>query len=277
MKSVSVAALFVLLFRFMQPAAADCMAQSGTQSMPLLELYTSEGCSSCPPADKWLSGLAGDGESARKVVPLAFHVDYWDYIGWKDHYAKSSYSERQRWVKALGGSTFVYTPQTTLNGKDFRGWAQASRFNHALETARNKAARASITIKINTIGISKAGAKANVEVSAYASQLADAKRADAYIAIYENKLKSQVNAGENSGRQLQHDYVVRELHGPYPLNVKISAANNPPLKTATDSHWQHSLALGPEWKNRDIGVAAFVQDRTNGEVLQALSLQACLD
>jgi len=267
MKPVPVAALFTLLFSVIQPAVADCMAKSGKQSVPLLELYTSEGCSSCPPADKWMSSLAANGYDSSKVVPLAFHVDYWDYIGWKDHYAKASYSERQRKVNALGGSTFVYTPQTTLNGKDFRGWVQASRFNDALATAQNKAARASITIGISTIAIGSVGDKATVEVIANSTQAEDAKRADAYIAIYENKLKSEVNAGENSGRQLRHDYVMRELYGPYRLDET----------TAADGKLQQSFALGPQWKNRDIGIAAFVQNRTSGEVLQALSLKACLE
>lgn len=272
MKSVAVTVVFPLLFSLIQPAVADCMAQSGKQSLPLLELYTSEGCSSCPPADKWLSGLAGKGGSTSQVVPLAFHVDYWDYIGWKDHYAKASYSERQRWVNALGGSTFVYTPQTTFNGKDFRGWAQQSRFNDALESSRNKAARASLTIAMAT-----SGGQAHVEVSASTVQPDDAKRADAYVAIYENKLKSEVNAGENSGRQLRHDYVVRELYGPYKLDEKTSGVKTPDIKIQSGARWQQRLALGPEWKNRDIGIAAFVQNRSNGEVLQALSLKACLD
>ena len=262
MKPVPVAALFTLLFSVIQPAVADCMAKSGKQSVPLLELYTSEGCSSCPPADRWISSLAAKGYDSSKVVPLAFHVDYWDYIGWKDRYAKASYSERQRKVNALAGSTFVYTPQITLNGRDLRGWAQQSRFNDALDTARNKAARASINI-----GITNTGDKANVEVSTSTAKEEDAKHVDAYIAIYENKLKSEVNAGENSGRQLRHDYVVRELYGPYRLDEA----------TATDGKLQQSFALGPQWKNRDIGVAAFVQTRTSGEVLQALTLKACLD
>jgi hypothetical protein len=72
--------------------AAECSAKSGLEIVPLLELYTSEGCSSCPPADKWLGDIK---LSAKKVVPLAFHVDYWDYIGWKDQFAKSEYSDRQ--------------------------------------------------------------------------------------------------------------------------------------------------------------------------------------
>lgn len=78
--------------------AAKCSAKSGAQTVPLLELYTSEGCSSCPPADKWLSGLKPD---PKKFIPLAFHVDYWNYIGWKDKFSKAEYSDRQRKMPLL--------------------------------------------------------------------------------------------------------------------------------------------------------------------------------
>jgi len=105
--------------------AAECSAKSGTQSTPLLELYTSEGCSSCPPADKWMSSIAGSGFTADKVVPLAFHVDYWDYIGWKDRFGKAEYSNRQRQAAKHDFAAFVYTPQVMLNGTDFRDWQQS--------------------------------------------------------------------------------------------------------------------------------------------------------
>ncbi len=85
--------------------------------MQLLELYTSESCSSCPPLDKWMSGINAD-----KVTPLALHVDYWDYIRWKDQFSKAEYSDRQRKTAAFGGAGFVYTPQFVMNGRDFKGW-----------------------------------------------------------------------------------------------------------------------------------------------------------
>ena len=103
--------------------AAECSAKSGANTVPLLELYTSEGCSSCPPADKWMSGINND-----KVTPLAFHVDYWDYIGWKDKFSKAEYSDRQRKGAAFAGAGFVYTPQFVMNGRDFKGWDN-SRLN----------------------------------------------------------------------------------------------------------------------------------------------------
>ncbi len=122
--------------------AAECSAKSGVKSVPLLELYTSEGCSSCPPADKWLSNLK---PSPDKLIPLAFHVDYWDYIGWKDRFSKAEYSDRQRKTAAFGGAGFVYTPQFVFNGRDFRGWDN-SRINEAIEQQQKLTSRANLVL-----------------------------------------------------------------------------------------------------------------------------------
>ena len=237
--------------------AAECSAHSGAQSVPLLELYTSEGCSSCPPADKWLSSIAGSGFGPDKVVPLAFHVDYWDYIGWKDRFARPDFSTRQRQVAAIGRSSFVYTPQVMLNGGDFRGW-QSSRFGLSIDNSLKQPARANLELSLAP----QASGEITVKASAQTVKAEDRKNADVYIAVYENKLKSNVSAGENNGRLLEHDYVVREWFGPYKLDEK-------------DGAWQRSLSLKSNYKGRDAGVATFVQNRKNGEVLQALSLPFC--
>ena len=95
------------------PAAsmADCDARSGAQTAALVELYTSEGCSSCPPADRQLSMLRESLAADANFVPLALHVDYWDYIGWKDSYARTAFGERQQWLVNLHRQTSMYTPQ----------------------------------------------------------------------------------------------------------------------------------------------------------------------
>ena len=112
--------------------AAGCTASSGPNRAVLLELYTSEGCSSCPPADQWISQIAAHGFSADRVIPLALHVDYWDYIGWQDKYAKSVFSARQRDQAALWRYSTVYTPQVMLNGQDFRSWSNGARFEETV-------------------------------------------------------------------------------------------------------------------------------------------------
>ena len=110
----------------MPALAAQCAAQSGSRTVALVELYTSEGCDSCPPADRWLSSLSAQGHTPDKVVPLSLHVDYWDYIGWKDPYAKREFATRQRKLADLKRAKVIYTPQVLLQGQDFRQIGRAS-------------------------------------------------------------------------------------------------------------------------------------------------------
>ena len=251
--------VFSLINLAIQPAiAAECSAKSGLVTVPLLELYTSEGCSSCPPADKWLGGLKPD---TSKFTPLAFHVDYWDYLGgkdrgWKDKFSKAEYSDRQRKTAAFGGAGFVYTPQFVMNGRDFKGWDH-SRLREQIERSQNVASRANLTLNV----VTEAGGDIILQASAQAVKPTDAKYSDIFIAIYENKLVSQVKAGENSGSTLKHDYVVREFFGAF----QISNQNT----------FNKNFTLKPEWKTRDGGAVVFVQNSQTGEILQSLALPFC--
>jgi len=243
-----------LIICALQPAiAAECSTKSGSTTVPLLELYTSEGCSSCPPADKWLGGLKRD---PSKFTPLAFHVDYWDYIGWKDKFSKAEYSDRQRKTAAFGGAGFVYTPQFVMNGRDFKGWDN-SRLNEAVEKSQNIASRANLTL--NTV--TEVNGDITLKASAQAVKPADAKNADVFVALYENKLVSQVKAGENSGRELKHDYVVREFFGAYQISNQNEFSKN--------------FTLNSAWKSKDGGAVIFVQNSQTGEILQSLALPFC--
>ena len=235
-----------------QPAiAAECSAKSGAQTVPLLELYTSEGCSSCPPADKWMSGIKTD-----KVTPLAFHVDYWDYIGWKDKFSKAEYSDRQRKTAAFGGAGFVYTPQFVMNGRDFKGWDN-SRLSQSVEASQKLASRANLSLNV----VTEANGDITLKSTAQTVKPNDAKNSDIFVAIYENKLVSQVKAGENSGSTLKHDYVVRDFFGAYQLSNQNEFSKN--------------FTLKPEWKGRDGGAVIFVQNSQTGEILQSLALPFC--
>src|ERR1039457_1730220 len=101
--------------------AETCTIHSPPHTVALLELYTSEGCDSCPPADKFVSGLrAASGLGANQVVPISLHVDYWDYIGWKDVFAQHAYTERQRWLSDLARTRTVYTPEVFVGGQELR-------------------------------------------------------------------------------------------------------------------------------------------------------------
>ncbi len=232
-------------------AANECAAKSGPNTTPLLELYTSEGCSSCPPADEWLSGLKGKN---LNFTALAFHVDYWDYIGWKDRFATPAYSERQRKTAALNGSGFVYTPQFVFNGRDFRGWGD-TRLQTLLDRSQQQPARADLSLRMNKQADGGTMLWVNAQMVA-----ADTQLADVYVAIFENGLSSKIKAGENNGRILQHDYVVRQFLGAYPL---------------AQAAMSKGFTLSPEWEQRDAGAVIFVQNRTSGEIIQSLQLRFC--
>jgi hypothetical protein len=251
------AALLALLCGALPAWAGSCAARSGERTAALVELYTSEGCSSCPPADRWLSGLAGQYPPGR-VVPLALHVDYWDYLGWKDPYAQRKFSERQRKLSLLQRMALLYTPQVVLQGRDFRAWASPA---FAEEVARINARPPAARLGLEIRSVGPRGLDTLVE-----GQLLDPGRdgdAALYLGAFQNRLHNAVQAGENAGRRLEHDYVVLEWQGP--------------MAPGADGHFSEArrLALLPTATPGTSGVAAFVQNRRTGEVLQALMLPAC--
>lgn len=242
------------LFLFANMAAwatPFCQAKSGTYRSVLLELYTSEGCNSCPPADYKLSQLKEQTEYAERIVPLAFHVDYWNSLGWADRFASPQNTQRQQLMAGLAKSSFVYTPQFLNNGKDWRNAL-------ALLGRDNKTpALADISLELGAPNRISLIINGSIRVSPTHPD------SEGYLAIYENNLRSQVSAGENSGRTLHHDFVVRRLIGPLPID-----------KSGYVSLHQE-ISWNPVWKPTDVGIVAFVQEKTTGEILQALQRPAC--
>jgi hypothetical protein len=172
--------------------AAACEARSGPMVPAVIELYTSEGCSSCPPADRWLSGLK-QAAAQGQVVAQAFHVGYWDYIGWVDRFAAPAHTARQREIAALNDLDTIYTPQLVRNGRDWRDWRRT------LLDSRPPA-QASIVLR-------------RPEPDAFEAEVVPADpqaRWAAYWTVTEHGHASKVTAGENRGERLQHDFVVRQ-------------------------------------------------------------------
>ena len=233
--------LFILFIVPAMPEAAQCSASSGAGTAALVELYTSEGCSSCPPADRWLASL-GRRYPTGNVVPLALHVDYWDYIGWKDPYAKREFSLRQRKFSQLQRMAFVYTPQVLLQGRDFRAWG-GKAFDEALAKINAQPARAKLRLAVVTAD------RDALEVEAVAELVQPSTDAGLYLAAYQSRL-------------LTHDHVVLEWQGPFAFAGK----------TLTE---RRKVPLLPGAAPANSGVAAFVQDRRTGEVLQALLRSTC--
>lgn len=180
--------------------AAECTAESRPQRVPLLELYTSEGCDSCPPADQWVGDLPRRGLGTAKVVALAFHVDYWDRLGWKDPFGQRRFTERQRLLNNRNAARVIYTPQLVLNGKDYRRGTHDA-FAARLADIGHADAKAAIRIALKP-------AQDRLTVAGTWSAK-DAPQAQGWLALYENRLVSVVTAGENRNRRLHHDFVAR--------------------------------------------------------------------
>jgi hypothetical protein len=188
--------------------------ESGETQNSLIELFTSEGCSSCPPAEKWLSALKSSQELWKQTVPIAFHVDYWDHLGWRDRFAKPEFTLRQQHYAAAWGGESVYTPGFVVNGKEWRGWFGGN------------AAPRSLT-KVGVLRVSlgedwKLGAT-------FIPETTQPRALALNIALLGNDLESDVKRGENSGRKLRHDFVVLDL-------VRVDMANE-------SGRWTGSVAL----------------------------------
>lgn len=251
-------ALGILAVAFAASAqGGQCAAKSGPGTAALVELYSSEGCSSCPPADRWLSSLSAQGYVPQRVVPLALHVDYWDYISWKDPYARREFSQRQRKLTQLQRLALVYTPQVMLQGRDFRGWGTPA-FDQELLKINARTARAEIALELLPAEPDALMVRANAAIL----DTAQANEVGLYLAAYENRLVSRVSAGENRGRTLSHDHVVLEWQGPLGFSGSRIAL-------------ERALPLLPGAQRANSGVVAFVQNRRTAEVLQVLMLPSC--
>jgi len=169
---------------------------SGAERVDVLELYTSQGCSSCPPADAWLNRQLDNPKLWREFIPLAFHVDYWDYLGWQDPYAQAAFSDRQRRYYQLGNSRSVYTPGFFLNGHEWRAWF------------RNKSPRLQQTTAAGTLTVNIDGSSID---ASFIGDILTPEPLRLYVATLAFAQETAVARGENSGRRLVHEFVVTDL------------------------------------------------------------------
>jgi hypothetical protein len=233
-------------------AATSCRAASDAGTRPLIELYTSEGCDSCPPADRWLSAQFDAAGERERAIALAFHVDYWDRLGWTDRFASAAYTERQHEAMRANGATFVYTPQVLVQGHDVAEWRAGAAA--AIDTASRKPPRATIALDATP------GEHAVVvRVEARVPDAAQARDARLFVAYADSGLVSDVKAGENRGVRLTHDHVVRALHLLEPA--------------PGDGRWQASATVQkPAEPGGHPMLVAFVQRASSGDVLQSVAL-----
>jgi hypothetical protein len=226
------------------PAAAT-ETPPPSQGLVLLELFTSQGCSSCPAADRLLSALGQAGDTGGRVVPLAFHVDYWNREGWVDPFGDAAWSARQEAYARAFGLQGVYTPQLVIDGEAHQNGGDARRAVAALEARHAREVAASVVLA--GAGLDAAGAW--VEVSA-AWRRPPTGPAELLVALFENGLVTRVRRGENRGQTLRDDYVVRGLERVLVLPAEPEARGERRLR----------LPLRPGWRREQLGVAVFLQD-----------------
>ena len=224
---------FILFLMLMNSLSADPLRlESGVKKNTLIELYTSEGCSSCPPAEEYLNKFKHNKELWKKWIPVAFHVDYWDYIGWRDRYATRKFGQRQSLYASLKRASTVYTPAFMVNGSSWR----RGLFSNALPEEKSDAGNLVVSVNgkslqatYHAINNNKSSLKLNV-------------------AVLGMGLTTYIERGENQGRTAQHEFVVvgfntaksnnlqwnmplPELHysqvKKYALAVWVSEINNP--------------------------------------------------
>ncbi len=201
--------------------AAELKFESGPTRTHLLELFTSEGCSSCPPAEAWLSKLKDEPRLWRDFVPIAFHVEYWDRLGWRDPFAAKEWTARQYDYSARWRSTSVYTPGFVLDGREWR--------NSGLPAASNDKAG------VLTVSVTDGN-----RVAAKFTPAADEKRKlELHVARLGFDLRIDVGAGENRGRKLQHDFVVlslaKESLVSFEANLPLPPSRSPQVKAGREA------------------------------------------
>lgn len=244
--------LVFLVAAILAGGSGNAVAASGGPAV-LVELFTSQGCSSCPPADRLLRSIEKDDAFRGLVVPLAFHVDYWNRLGWRDPFSSHAWSARQYAYSKVWGVDRVYTPQLVVAGSTDVVGSDAGAVRHAIDAAleRRPPVRLAATAHL---GSGRINVKTKVDLAAKFSD----RPLDLMVAVFENGFTTRIARGENGGRTLQNDFVVRRLE-------KVATV---PASAGVSTH-DVTIALDPAWKRGQLGVAVFLQDPSTLRVFGA--------
>jgi hypothetical protein len=216
----------------------------------VVELFTSEGCSSCPPADRVLSSLASRATAeSLAVYTLSFHVDYWNHLGWRDRFSRSAYSERQRGYASINPNGGTYTPQAVINGASECVGSNASQIDSYVAAALQRPARTHIELEAQR-------AQGGIQVSYRVS--GDIARRVLNLALLEPRAESAVQSGENAGERLAHVNVVR-------------AFARRALGSGSSGTWSFEPSV--DFAARRVGVVAYAEDATQRDVSGASALE----
>jgi len=231
----------------------------GTRTPVLVELFTSEGCSSCPPADELLTRLdQTQPVDGAEIITLSEHVDYWNRLGWTDPYSSSGFSARQTEYANAFGIDGAYTPQMVVDGRAQLVGSDSSSARNAIARAAREA-KAAVTVKL----ASEDAPNGSIVVDVRAERppgVSDGDSADVLLAIAESGLRSTVSRGENAGRRLSHTAVVRKL-------VSLGSVDSGAPFVA-----QPVVQVDKSWKRNNLKAVVFLQDRTTRLVFGAASV-----
>lgn len=224
------------------PPSSPAPAQAPAAHPVLIELFTSQGCSSCPPADELLTKLGEQG--AGRVVPLSFHVDFWNHGGWSDPFSSAEWTRRQVAYARVFRIPSVYTPQAVVDGGAELVGSNADSLRTAIAAAASRPAA------LIALQLEPSDSKVKVHADVDLPETLRGRKLDLMLAVFETDLVTQVGRGENGGHTLRNDYVVRSLRRDGRLSPEKSGRAQ---STAT-------LSLDKTWNRSHLGVAAFVQD-----------------
>jgi hypothetical protein len=245
------AMIFAAGARATQPRKANVQHASPV----VVELFTSQGCSSCPPADELLRTLRR--EQAGEIIPLAYHVDYWNYLGWSDPFSAAQWSQRQKaYAQSLRAE--VYTPQAVINGRS--QLVASSEGPLRREVAKAGEAKTQGMVAIDSVTVQ--GDKLVVTLRAHVDRSAGARKPQMIVALFEDGVTTKVTRGENSGRALVNDSIVR---------WQGSAFLVP--DDGRDASGSTALPLDVDWRRDHLGIAAFVQDQATLSIYAAASVR----
>lgn len=229
--------LTALLFA-LAPVWADSLEWHSAERAPaVIELFTSEGCNSCPPADRWLSGFKDHPGLFSEVIPMAFHVDYWDWIGWEDRFARPEYSARQTAYVEAGNLSQRYTPGIIVNSEEFRAWFSGRR-----EVTSPLVARGRLSVTLD-----------EGQLSARFGFESESRPLTLHMAYLGNGLSSEVTKGENAGKTLRHDFVVLEWY-----------------RAQGDGRWSVELPDAPDAGQSRTALVVWVSPRGEPDIIQAV-------
>ncbi len=228
----------------MKSADQKTNTENQSKNYVLVELFTSEGCSSCPPADKVLARLQKEQPVENvEIIPLALHVDYWNYLGWRDEFSSADYSARQNGYAEKFKLDSIFTPQMVVDGQtQFVGSQFDTAVNSVKNSAKLKKAEVEMTIENNNLKVDISG-------------LPNHEAAYVWFVITEDNLQTDVKRGENSGRKLPHTGVVRQMNLIETLNENAKSFSG-----------SQTVALQKNWEKKNLNLIVFVQGKNSKNI-----------